>query len=143
MITFGIQGTRGSFNEEACKKYCECNRINEYRIKYLITADNVLKKIKMQRTPEQQRAFHIAVWQEVEAAFNDRGDQLHPMYTDNQRARRGQMIIYSGFYLLKQLKLNTKDNYQVALTALTQALCSVSRIVPGVVVDGLDTSACN
>ncbi len=46
MIIFGIQGTKGSFNEEACIRYCELNRINEYKIEYLITADNVLKKLK-------------------------------------------------------------------------------------------------
>lgn len=45
-IVFGIQGTKGSFNEEACRRYCQLNKIDRYKIKYLITAANVLKKIK-------------------------------------------------------------------------------------------------
>ena len=40
----GIQGGKGSFNEEACRHYCaqHAGEIPAYRIEYLYTSDNVL-----------------------------------------------------------------------------------------------------
>ena len=41
-ITYGIQGGKGSFNEEALLYYLERENIRRYKIKYLYTTENVL-----------------------------------------------------------------------------------------------------
>ena len=45
-IKIGIQGGRGSFNEEACRIYCAKNKIASYEIVYLYTSDRVLEALE-------------------------------------------------------------------------------------------------
>lgn len=47
----GIQGGRGSFNEEACHHYCthHCSEITTYQIDYLYTSENVLTALHQGR----------------------------------------------------------------------------------------------
>lgn len=45
-IKIGIQGGKGSFNEEACRTYCAKNKIGDYEICYLYTSDRVLKALE-------------------------------------------------------------------------------------------------
>lgn len=47
MITIGIQGGKGSFNEEATNHYCKVHGIKEYELKYLYTTEQVLRAIHM------------------------------------------------------------------------------------------------
>lgn len=42
---YGIQGGKGSFNEEAIKHYFKKNNITDGKIKYLFTSENVLKNL--------------------------------------------------------------------------------------------------
>jgi prephenate dehydrogenase len=44
-MVVGIQGGKGSFNEEACRHYCESRQIADFDIKYLYTAPNVLDSL--------------------------------------------------------------------------------------------------
>jgi len=44
-IVFGIQGGRGSFNEEALITYVKKNKIKKYEVKYLYTTEKVLKNL--------------------------------------------------------------------------------------------------
>ncbi len=44
-VVFGIQGGRGSFNEEAILYYVKKNDIKNYQIEYLFTSENVLKAL--------------------------------------------------------------------------------------------------
>lgn len=44
-IIIGIQGGEGSFNEEACRFYCENQGIKNFKIKYLYTSNNVLNAL--------------------------------------------------------------------------------------------------
>lgn len=44
-ITFGIQGGKGSFNEEAIQYYLKKENITKYKIKYLFTTENVLNAL--------------------------------------------------------------------------------------------------
>jgi len=44
-IIFGIQGGKGSFNEEAILSYINKNGIKKYQIKYLFTTEKVLKNL--------------------------------------------------------------------------------------------------
>ncbi len=42
----GIQGGKGSFNEEACRTYCAKKGITNFEIVYLYTSDRVLKALE-------------------------------------------------------------------------------------------------
>lgn len=44
-IIFGIQGGKGSFNEEAIMSYINKNKIKKFQIKYLYTSEKVLKNL--------------------------------------------------------------------------------------------------
>lgn len=44
-IIFGIQGGRGSFNEEAIMSYIKSRNIKRFKIKYLYTTEKVLKNL--------------------------------------------------------------------------------------------------
>jgi len=44
-IVYGIQGGRGSFNEEAISNYVQKHKIKNYKIKYLYTSHKVLKNL--------------------------------------------------------------------------------------------------
>ena len=45
MTIIGIQGDKGSANEVACKDFCEKKGISDYKIKYLISTENVLREL--------------------------------------------------------------------------------------------------
>lgn len=45
-IKIGIQGGKGSFNEEACRRYCTNKGISGYEIIYLYTSDRVIKALE-------------------------------------------------------------------------------------------------
>jgi len=44
-MIIGIQGSKGSSNERACIEFCKKRNIWDYKIKYLITTENVLKEL--------------------------------------------------------------------------------------------------
>lgn len=44
-MIIGIQGDKGSWNEKACKKFCEQKNIKSYQIKYLLSTQNVLREL--------------------------------------------------------------------------------------------------
>lgn len=44
-LTIGVQGDIGSYSELACKIYCKHHQIENYKIKYLINAEPVLKAL--------------------------------------------------------------------------------------------------
>ncbi len=44
-LTVGIQGGKGSFNEEALHDYLNRHQINKFKTKYLFTSENVLKAL--------------------------------------------------------------------------------------------------
>lgn len=60
-ITYGIQGGRGSFNEEAAHYYFERERIKKYRIKYLYTSANVMQALHAGEIDKGQFAIHNSV----------------------------------------------------------------------------------
>ena len=48
-LTIGVMGQLGSFSEEAANYYCAKNKIKDYKIKYLVTANNVLKNLSQNK----------------------------------------------------------------------------------------------
>ncbi|MBN2015650.1 hypothetical protein JW766_02355 [Candidatus Dojkabacteria bacterium] len=57
MITIGIQGGKGSYNEEACNHFCKVNGIKDYEIKYLFTTEKVLENLHLGRIDYAQFAI--------------------------------------------------------------------------------------
>lgn len=60
-LTYGIQGGKGSFNEEALKYYLERNEIKNFKIKYLYTTENVLSALHNGEIDRGQFAIHSSV----------------------------------------------------------------------------------
>lgn len=65
-IIFGIQGGRGSFNEEAILFYINKNNIKNFQIKYLFTSEKVLKNLHEGNIDFGQFAIQNAVGGVVE-----------------------------------------------------------------------------
>lgn len=57
-LIFGIQGGKGSFNEEAVNHYTKQAGIKNYKIKYLYTSANVLKALHKGKIDRGQFAIH-------------------------------------------------------------------------------------
>jgi len=61
LITIGIQGGRGSFNEEAINYYLKRNNITKYKIEYLHTSENVLRELHQGNIDQGQFATHNSI----------------------------------------------------------------------------------
>lgn len=59
--TYGIQGGRGSFNEEAIRYYLKREGIEKYKIKYLYTAGGVMRALHAGEIDSGQFAIHNSV----------------------------------------------------------------------------------
>ncbi len=60
-ITFGIQGGKGSFNEQALQYYVQKEHIKKYRIKYLYTSARVMHALHVGDIDFGQFAIHNSV----------------------------------------------------------------------------------
>ncbi len=60
-LTIGIQGGKGSFNEEAVQFYLKKAGITKYKIEYLYTSENVLKALHSGNIDRGQFAIHNSV----------------------------------------------------------------------------------
>lgn len=60
-IIYGIQGGRGSYNEEAVLYYLNQHKIKNYEIKYLYSSNKVLKSLVKQDIDYGQFAFHNSI----------------------------------------------------------------------------------
>lgn len=68
-LTFGIQGGKGSFNEEAILYYLSRSGISNYKIKYLYTSENVLAALHKGEIDRGQFAIHNSVGGIVEESI--------------------------------------------------------------------------
>jgi prephenate dehydrogenase len=57
-IVFGIQGGKGSFNEQALSDYVKRHDIKNYEVKYLYTTENVLSQLHKGNIDRGQFAIH-------------------------------------------------------------------------------------
>jgi len=48
-MIIGIQGSKGSSNERACIEFCKKRNIQDCKIKYLVTTENVLKELNQNK----------------------------------------------------------------------------------------------
>src|SRR3989338_5365307 len=68
-ITFGIQGGKGSFNEEAIRYFLKRTGPSKYKIKYLYTSGNVLRALHEGKIDRGQFAIHNSVGGIVEESI--------------------------------------------------------------------------
>lgn len=61
LLTFGIQGGKGSFNEEALQYYLKKENITRFKIKYLYTSENVMRALHKGDIDRGQFAIHNSV----------------------------------------------------------------------------------
>ncbi len=64
-ITIGIQGGKGSFNEEATRTYLDKNKIDNATVRYLYTSENVLRTLHEGRIDQGQFAIRNTLGGEV------------------------------------------------------------------------------
>lgn len=57
-IIYGIQGGKGSFNEEAISDYIQRKKIKKYKVKYLYTSAGVLRALHAGEIDRGQFAIH-------------------------------------------------------------------------------------
>lgn len=69
-IIYGIQGDRGSFNEEAILYYTNEKDIKDYKIKYLHTSENVMKALETGDITIGQMAVHNTLGGIVDETIN-------------------------------------------------------------------------
>ena len=60
-VIFGIQGGKGSFNEQALRYYVEKEGIEKYEVKYLYTTERVLRELHKGTIDFGQFAMHNSV----------------------------------------------------------------------------------
>ena len=100
-IIFGIQGGRGSFNEEAVLLYIKKNGIKKYQIKYLFTTEKVLKKLHEGNVDFGLFAIQNAVGGVVE-------ESTHAMAKYKLQIVEEFQILVRHF-LMKRKDINLKD----------------------------------
>lgn len=69
-LVFGIQGGKGSFNEEAVNHYIKQAGIKNYRIKYLYTSANVMRALHSGKVNRGQFAIHNSAGGIVEESIH-------------------------------------------------------------------------
>ncbi len=85
-IIFGIQGGKGSFNEEAILKYCKIKNIITYNIRYLYTTPRVLEAVENNDVDYGIFAIHNSiggiVWESARALAVYKVNLLEEFYID-------------------------------------------------------------
>jgi len=69
LMTYGIQGGKGSFNEEAIFYFLKRGEVSNYKIKYLYTSENVLDSLHKGEIDRGQFAIHNSVGGIVEESI--------------------------------------------------------------------------
>lgn len=67
MLVIGVQGGKGSFNDEAIHTYLIKSGIKKYKVKYFYTSDNVLKALHQGRIDRGQ----FAIYNSTSGAVNE------------------------------------------------------------------------
>lgn len=76
-LTIGIQGGRGSFNEEAIRYWLKRSGITKYRIRYLYTSKRVLSALHEGKIDRGQFAIHNSVGGIVEESITAMSDYTY------------------------------------------------------------------
>lgn len=93
-IIFGIQGGKGSFNEEAIMHYIEAQGIKNSEVKYLYTSEKVLAALDSEEIDYGLFALHNSVGGIVEESVRAMGKYKFEVYCD--------VVIPIQHYLMKR-----------------------------------------
>lgn len=69
-LIFGIQGGKGSFNEEVLLDYVKKQKVKDYKVKYLYTTDKVLKELSQAKIDYGLFAIQNSIAGVVEESIN-------------------------------------------------------------------------
>ncbi len=83
-LTIGIQGGRGSFNEEAVLMYLQHNNVPNTALKYLYTTEHVLKALNENEIDQGQFAIHNSLGGIVHESIRAMGKYNYELVTDYQ-----------------------------------------------------------
>ncbi len=121
-MKIGIQGGKGSFNEEACRNYCGTHDISDYTIEYLYTSDKVLEALEKRTIDFGVAAIDNSlggpVWETIHAlsAYNCK-------ILDNF-----QIIINHVLFVAPGVKLSDVDTIMSHPQALAQTKGNLARL---------------
>lgn len=99
--TYGIQGGKGSFNEEALRTFCLERNIREFNISYLFTTKNVLEDLNSDKVDFGVFAIVNSVGGLVEETLEVIGSYKYQVY--------GQITIPIKHFLMKRKDVPTTD----------------------------------
>lgn len=123
-ITIGIQGGKGSFNEEAVQYYLQRNKIKDYKIVYLHTTENVMRELHEGTIDEGQFAIHNSiggiVYESVEAMAKYKFDIIeqfaikisHALMVKKGTALKNINTIMTHPQVLAQCKNSLSQKYE-------------------------------
>lgn len=101
IITYGIQGGLGSFNEEAIMHYIDTQGIKNSEVKYLYTSEKVLKALDENEIDYGLFALHNSVGGIVEESVRAMGKYKFEVYCD--------IVIPISHYLMKRKDAHMKE----------------------------------
>ena len=122
-LVVGIQGGKGSFNEEAARYYLSRNNIEDFEIQYLYTTANVLQALHEGKIDRGQFAIHNStggiVQETVEASCKHRYEIVeqfsikiaHALMTTKGAPLEEVTKIMTHPQVLKQCKNNLDEKY--------------------------------
>lgn len=123
-LKIGIQGGRGSFNEEACRFYCRERGIGDYEIVYLYTSDRVLAALEKREIDFGVSAIENTlgglVWETINAL-----SQYNCRILDNF-----QIVINHALLAKPGVKIGQIETIMSHPQALAQTQVTVAREYP-------------
>ncbi|HSW47734.1 MAG TPA: prephenate dehydrogenase/arogenate dehydrogenase family protein [Candidatus Saccharimonadales bacterium] len=123
-ITIGIQGGKGSFNEEAIEYYVKRNKIDKYKIKYLHTSESVLNALHVGDIDLGQFAIHNSTGGIV-------GESIDAMAKYKFRiVEEFAIIISHALMIRKDAKLSDIDTIMTHPQVLAQCKTNLSEKYP-------------
>ncbi|MBN2015692.1 hypothetical protein JW766_02570 [Candidatus Dojkabacteria bacterium] len=123
-VLYGIQGGRGSFNEQAIMTYIERHKIRDYEVKYLYTSERVLRHLKERKIDYGLFAIHNSVGGIVHESINAMGRYKFKV--------AGEISIIISHYLMKRkgVELAEIDTIMTHPQVLAQCKSTLAKRYP-------------
>lgn len=123
-ITYGIQGGRGSFNEEVLRQSNKKAGIKKYRLKYLYTSENVLASLHKGDIDIGQFAIHTSTGGIVEESMNAMAKYKFKII------QQYSMKISHSLMIRKDMSISNIDTVMTHPQTLTQCKQTLSKKYP-------------
>ena len=123
-MTIGIQGGKGSFNDGACRTYCEHVGIKDYTVRYLYTTKKVLRALHNNKIDKGMFAIENTIGGTVMETINALSE-YNCKTLDNYRIN-----ISHTLYARKGVKISGIKKIMSHPHALLQCKKTLSRLFP-------------